>query len=278
MQINKQLLDFSIIERIVGCKQNQKKYLVAKDIISSIGLDKSCLNKMFIDWAGVDLDTFLLGINTNCLEKFSNHSELSLFDIINNDETFRNKHFDKPSKYINTIFLDEFKKNNTVIYYQYSVSIFGEVLVAFTEKGVCYLGFHDDKEEAVFLLKLRFKDILLIEKEVVHQLNILKLLNNESSGFQKIDLHLNCTKFQLNVWKELLNIPFGSLTTYGTIAEKVGNKNAVRAVGTAIGANPIAFVIPCHRVVHQSGMYGNYRWGAARKIAMLGWEVAQKHQ
>jgi len=82
------------------------------------------------------------------------------------------------------------------------------------------------------------------------------------------------SNFQVKVWRALLELPFGSLATYGDIAGRIGAPGAARAVGTAVGANPIAWLIPCHRVIRESGALGGYRWGAERKTAMLGWEAA----
>ena len=94
----------------------------------------------------------------------------------------------------------------------------------------------------------------------------------------EIKLYLKGTPFQLKVWETLLKVPVGKLTTYGAIAERIGQPSASRAVGTAIGSNPIAFLIPCHRVIQSSGVLGGYRWGTTRKTAIIGWENAQVQQ
>jgi AraC family transcriptional regulator of adaptative response/methylated-DNA-[protein]-cysteine methyltransferase len=88
-------------------------------------------------------------------------------------------------------------------------------------------------------------------------------------------LHIKGTLFQLKVWETLLTIPMGRLTTYGDIAKKIKNAKASRAVGSAIGDNPVAFLIPCHRVIQSSGIFGQYMWGAKRKTAIIGWEAAR---
>ena len=101
--------------------------------------------------------------------------------------------------------------------------------------------------------------------------------SNNNKNIPKIKLHLKGTDFQLKVWEMLLKIPLGELSTYGNIAEKINNPNATRAVGTAIGKNPVAFLIPCHRVIQASGMIGGYMWGTTRKTAIIGWEAAKKN-
>ena len=83
------------------------------------------------------------------------------------------------------------------------------------------------------------------------------------------------TEFQLKVWETLLKIPVGQLTTYGNIAREIQMPQASRAVGTAIGDNPVAFLIPCHRIIQSTGILGGYHWGTTRKAAIIGWEAAQ---
>jgi AraC family transcriptional regulator of adaptative response/methylated-DNA-[protein]-cysteine methyltransferase len=90
-----------------------------------------------------------------------------------------------------------------------------------------------------------------------------------------IKLHLKGTDFQLKVWESLLTIPMGKLSTYGNLADKIGHSKASRAVGTAIGSNPVAFLIPCHRVIQSSGNIGGYRWGSERKQLIVGWESSR---
>jgi AraC family transcriptional regulator of adaptative response/methylated-DNA-[protein]-cysteine methyltransferase len=91
-----------------------------------------------------------------------------------------------------------------------------------------------------------------------------------------LSLYLKGTNFQLRVWEALLRIPLGAVSTYGDLARTIGSPSAGRAVGGAVAENPLAFLIPCHRVIRSSGALSNYRWGATRKRAMLGWESAQR--
>jgi AraC family transcriptional regulator of adaptative response/methylated-DNA-[protein]-cysteine methyltransferase len=104
--------------------------------------------------------------------------------------------------------------------------------------------------------------------------DITAFFRNELSD-RKITLHLRGTGFQLKVWHALLKIPEGRLTNYGGIAEAIGQRSASRAVGSAIGSNQVAFLIPCHRVIRNSAVIGDFRWGTHRKKAMIGWEAAR---
>ena len=107
------------------------------------------------------------------------------------------------------------------------------------------------------------------------QQNALFIFTQDWKDLSKIKLHLKGTAFQLKVWEALLKIPMGDVSTYSSIANKINNPHASRAVGTAIGDNPVAFLIPCHRVIRSTGDFGQYHWGRVRKTAMLGWEAAK---
>nr|WP_255785007.1 MGMT family protein [Membranihabitans maritimus] len=93
---------------------------------------------------------------------------------------------------------------------------------------------------------------------------------------QEIKLHLKGSAFQLKVWETLLKTPFGKLTTYGNLAKQIDSPSASRAVGSAVGANPAAYLIPCHRVIRSTGKMDGYRWGDARKKAIIGWEAVRE--
>ena len=103
----------------------------------------------------------------------------------------------------------------------------------------------------------------------------LYIFTQDWQQLENIKLHLKGTSFQLKVWETLLKIPMGQLSTYGNIAASIEKPTASRAVGTAIGSNPVAFLIPCHRVIQSTGLFGGYMWGPTRKAAIIGWEAAK---
>jgi AraC family transcriptional regulator of adaptative response/methylated-DNA-[protein]-cysteine methyltransferase len=107
------------------------------------------------------------------------------------------------------------------------------------------------------------------------QQEALFIFKHDWSQLSKIKLHLKGTSFQLKVWEALLNIPQGKLATYSSVAKAIDQPNASRAVGSAVGDNPVAFLIPCHRVIKSTGEFGQYHWGSTRKTAIIGWEAAQ---
>ena len=138
------------------------------------------------------------------------------------------------------------------------------------------MAFAEEEEKAFQQLKFKFPHAHYRQMVDLVQQNALYIFTHDWSQLDKIRLHLKGTDFQLKVWETLLKIPFGGLTTYRSLAEKINQPAAQRAVGTAIGQNPVAFLIPCHRVIQSVGTFGNYHWGATRKTAIIGWEAAHR--
>lgn len=110
------------------------------------------------------------------------------------------------------------------------------------------------------------------------QQNALFIFSQDWNKLDEIKLHLKGTDFQIKIWQTLLEVPVGGLTTYSSLAQKAGYTGASRAVGTAVGSNPVAFLIPCHRVIKSTGEIGQYHWGAIRKNVIIGWEAALRNE
>lgn len=158
--------------------------------------------------------------------------------------------------------------------YGFYPSPFGDVLVAATDKGICWMAFADDHTQALQGLAAEFPQAVLRHTGHPHHAKALAVFGKPSEPTTAAPLHLKGTPFQLKVWQALLRIPEGHLSSYGHIAAAIGNPNAARAVGTAVGANPVAVLIPCHRVIRESGVIGGYRWQRGRKMALLARELA----
>lgn len=154
-----------------------------------------------------------------------------------------------------------------------SPSPFGEAVVMATAKGICGLGFTEDmgREPALHDLMRRWPAARFLRDDTA-----IAPLAAAAFGGQTTRLHLIGAPFQIKVWEALLAIPSGHVTTYSQIAGAIGHDKAVRAVGTAVGRNPISFLIPCHRALRKSGGLGGYHWGLPVKRAMLAWEGARE--
>ena len=162
--------------------------------------------------------------------------------------------------------------------YSFASTPFGEVVMASTDKGICCLEFVDcrsgsPREDAVSALSDRFPYARLSRGcDEIHR-NVLDAFMMDRGDLEyETRLHLVGTEFQRKVWVSLLKIPRGATATYGEIPPKIGNPYACRAVGSAVGHNPVSLIVPCHRVVPSSGDIGNYRWGRAIKKSILEWE------
>ena len=160
------------------------------------------------------------------------------------------------------------------IHYGFHESPFGESLVAMTDRGLCALAFvqDDDREHLLDELRKRWPNADLIESPNQTR-SVSRAVFGDSGG--QVTLFLKGTNFQIRVWEALLRVPSGHAVTYEDIARNIGHPTAVRAVGAAVGQNPIAYLIPCHRVLRKSGVFGEYHWGSTRKKALLGWESAR---
>ena len=136
------------------------------------------------------------------------------------------------------------------------------------------MAFADEKESEFQELKMLFPNAHFSQMVDLIQQNALFIFKHDWNKLHEVKLHLKGTPFQLKVWETLLKIPMGKLSSYGSIAKDIGAPKASRAVGSAVGDNPVAFLIPCHRVIQSTGHFGEYHWGSIRKTAMIGWEAA----
>lgn len=158
-------------------------------------------------------------------------------------------------------------------------SPFGHCLIAKNQRGICHISFEPDRNEksGLEIVRAEWPNSKIDWDNAVAERIASKLFAkpHELRPDTRLNAFVRGTNFQLRVWRALLRMPFGALTTYGRVAEEIGNPKSSRAVGTAIGNNPIAFLIPCHRVIRSTGVLGDYRWGPERKKAVLAWEYLQ---
>lgn len=153
---------------------------------------------------------------------------------------------------------------------------FGACLIAVTPRGICDLAFSepDDLDDRLADLRARWPAASLREDAATTGDVVMRVFGGDYRADAPITVLLKGTNYQIQVWRALLEIPPGSVATYGAVARSLGMPRAARAVGGAIGANRVAFLIPCHRVIRATSAFGDYRWGASRKKAILAWEQA----
>jgi AraC family transcriptional regulator, regulatory protein of adaptative response / methylated-DNA-[protein]-cysteine methyltransferase len=265
-----------VAKAIEYIKTNFQSQPSLEEIAKNINLSPYYFQRLFIEWAGVSPKKFLQYISLDYAKDLLKEKRLTLFNTVH--ETVLSgsgKPHDLFVK-IEGMTPDEYKNGgeNLQIYYSYAESPFGMLIVASTSKGICHLAFTENEKDGLSVLKLKFSKATYLKSNALMHQNVLSIFKEGWTELDNIKLHLRGTEFQIKVWEVLLKLPAGKLTTYGTIAEQIKKPNASRAVGTAIGDNPIAFLIPCHRVIQSGGGLGGYMWGKTRKTAIIGWEAA----
>ena len=219
-------------------------------------------------WAGVDMRVFMAFISSKTLRQVLDCNR----DVFS--DSSENKKVKLVPMEVNS---SQIQGKKRLIYYDFFESIFGNMIIGSSSKGVCHLMFYHETHEALRRLQQQFPNAQIIARKDRYQEQVNKFLAGHKVQKEGLILHLKGTSFQLQVWEALLNIPSGALSTYGSIAKHLKNPLASRAVGTAVGSNPIAVLIPCHRVLGASGSMGHYRWGTIRKMALIGWEAVKIH-
>lgn len=266
-----------IAKAIEYIKENFKSQPNVDEIAEQIHISPSHFKRLFTEWAGTSPKRFLQYISVEHAKKILKEEQATLFDTAFETGLSSTSRLHDLFVNIEGMTPAEYKNGgkNLHINYSFAESPFGSLVVASTHKGVCYMAFEDNEEKALSDLTAAFPNAKFQRKLDLFQQNALFVFQNNWNKLNEIKLHLKGTDFQLKVWETLLKVPMGKLSTYGSIAERIGKPNASRAVGSAIGSNPVAFLIPCHRVIQSSGTFGGYIWGTTRKTAIIGWERAK---
>ncbi|MEP6498662.1 methylated-DNA--[protein]-cysteine S-methyltransferase [Microcoleus vaginatus] len=248
-------------------------------VAQHLGLSEYHFQRLFTQWAGISPKRFLQYLTVEYAKSKITQTK-SLLDLT------LDVRLSSPGR-LHDLFVNleamspgEFKAGGAGLQIRYGIhdTPFGTSLIATTARGICNLYFLDttDEQTAEQRLRLEWKNAEIIRDEQA-TLSLRDLIfNSETFSEQKpLTLLVKGTNFQIQVWRALLKLPFGAIATYQTIAQMVARPTAARAVGNAIGNNPIGYLIPCHRVIRESGELGGYCWGVERKTVMLGWEASR---
>lgn len=255
--------------------ENFREQPTLQEVAEHVHLSPFHFQRMFTDWAGTSPKSFLQYTSIAYAKKLLADNAATLFDVAYETGLSGTGRLHDLFVKIEGMTPAEYRDGgrNLAITFSFGSSPFGDILVASTSRGVCHMAFADDKALALADLKRRFPNAVHHEKhEAMHEAALS--IFGKGSTMCGLKLHLKGSPFQLKVWETLLRIPSGTLAAYGAVAEKASFPGASRAVGTAIGQNPVAFIIPCHRVIRTTGAHGGYMWGSERKSAIIGWEAA----
>ena len=276
-----------IAEAIAFISKNVKNQPELDEVAAAVHLSPFHFQRLFTDWVGISPKRFLQYLTTDFLKS-------KLHETANLAQAADLAGLSSPSRVydlfttLEAMTPAEFRNGGAAlhIFYGFHPTPFGECLLAATERGVCKLAFVDADSKALEINQLQMiwpnahlEENAALTAPFVAQIFPSRLVGTppqyKSTEKPKIHLLVSGTNFQVKVWEALLKIPFGGLTTYQKIADAVGSPKAVRAVGTAVGNNPLAYLIPCHRVIRKEGILGQYHWGEVRKKAIVGYEMSQ---
>jgi AraC family transcriptional regulator of adaptative response/methylated-DNA-[protein]-cysteine methyltransferase len=275
--------DYQRIEQaILFLERNARRQPDLSEVADHVGLSAFHFQRLFTRWAGISPKRFLQYLTKeNAKALLSRTSVLSatfeaglsspsrLYDLLVQCEAVT------PAEYRS-------KGAGLEIAYGFHPTPFGVCLLALTGRGICFLGFVEDSRGAVLELLRRDWANASLREDPARTAPLAERIFSSLAGSPfhtrepgAISLHLRGTNFQIKVWEALLRLPPGAVTSYEALAGQVGSVNSARAVGNAVAHNPVAFLIPCHRVLQKAGGFGNYRYGPIRKQAILGWEMAR---
>ena len=267
--------DYQLIEQAIRfIEANAHRQPELDEVAAAVGLSEYHFQRTFTRWAGISPKRFLQFLTKENAKELLARSE-NLLDTTHQVGLSSLGRLHDLFVATEAVTPGEYKTRGAGVTIRYGIhaSPFGPCLVATTERGICHLGFVQTSEgDAIDELVKDWSQATMIEDYKSTAPLIEPIFDLSQRGRESLRLHLRGTNFQIKVWEALLQIPQGTVTTYEGIATRIGNPSALRAVGTAVGRNPIAVLIPCHRVLRKDGAFGSYRYGSARKKALLAYE------
>lgn len=248
------------------------------EVAAQVNMSAFHFQRMFTEWAGISPKRFLQFLTTDYLKHritgFDNlldaadaaglSSQSRVYDLFVNLEAVT------PQEY-------KEKGSGIQIEYGFHATPFGECIIGVTGRGICHLSFlqEDNRSTAIEELEKAWGNASVRENSRNTELMANAIFHRKPGTQEKLSVLVKGTNFQVKVWNALLEVPYGTVSTYQSIARRIEEPRAMQAVGSAVGANPVAYLIPCHRIIRKNLIIGEYHWGPERKKAMLGWEMAK---
>ncbi|MFO7684252.1 MAG: methylated-DNA--[protein]-cysteine S-methyltransferase [Chloroflexota bacterium] len=276
---SQQVLDYQrVAQAIRYLEENFQRQPSLDEIAASVHLSKHHFQRLFKQWAGISPSQFMQYLTLGYAKERLSASHSLL-------ETTLDAGLSSPGR-LHDLFVNfeavtpgEYKQRGAglEISYGFQPTPFGVCLLATTARGICALRFAEPGQETAVLAELQseWPQAVWLENEAEIAPLVERIFaRGLGDGERPFHLYLKGTNFQVQVWRALLAIPPGALVSYQDVARTLGSPAATRAVASAVAKNPVGYFIPCHRVISQSGKLHNYRWGSARKKAMVGWEAA----
>ena len=274
-------INYVRIERALQfLEQHFQRQPSLEEVAAHVHLSPFHFQRMFSEWAGVTPKRFLKFLTIDFLkEKLA--SSLSILEATEMAGLSSQSRVYDLFTTLEGVTPQEYRTHGqgTLITYGMHDTPFGRALIATTTRGICWLSFignDEDPSHGIENMKHHWHNAVFRSDNVATQHLVDRIFHSGKPHAGPLHLFVKGTTFQLKVWEALLRIPMGTVTTYQRVAEKIGKPRALQAVGSAVGANQIAYLIPCHRVIRKDGVLGEYRWSSARKKGIIGWEMAKK--
>jgi AraC family transcriptional regulator, regulatory protein of adaptative response / methylated-DNA-[protein]-cysteine methyltransferase len=278
MEQNSNLEDYAVVQSVIATlTENWRDQPSLEALAKPVGLNPEHLQRVFSRWAGLTPKAFLQALTLD-------HARSMLQNSASILETSLEVGLSGPSR-LHDLFVThegmspgayKTKGAGVTMFYGFHPSLFGQALVMITNHGLCGLGFCEAGGEIAALADMtrRWPNAIYLEDHTKTMPFAAKIFSPDKwHDGQALRVTFIGSDFEIRVWESLLKIPMGKAVTYGNIACSIDKPKAARAVGAAVGRNPISFVVPCHRVIGKTGNLTGYHWGLTRKRAMLGWEA-----
>lgn len=274
-------INYQRIEQAIKfLEENFQRQPELEEVAEKVHLSPFHFQRIFTDWAGISPKRFLQFLTVDFLKEKLQESRNIVEAAESAGLSSQSRVYDLFTT-LEAVTPQEYKLRGTGIQLEYGFheTPFGTCLIGVTGRGICWLSFlttGDEPKIEMEKMKEHWHNSIFHQNQVLTNEFVSQIFDRGESGSQKkLHLFVKGTNFQVKVWEALLRLPMGHVTTYQGIAEKIQNSKAFQAVGSAVGSNHIAYLIPCHRVIRKDGVLGEYRWNALRKKSIIGWEMAR---
>lgn len=293
MQTQAELNYQRIAQAIEYLEKNFQHQPELDEVAEQVHVSPFHFQRLFTEWAGISPKRFLQYLTVDFLKSKLKETTTVVEAAEAAGLSSQSRVYDLFTT-LEAVTPQEYKQRGGItIQYGFTETRFGTALLGISERGICWLSFIQTDGDAFASLnemKTYWHNSVFRENKELVEEYVVKIftsprqpkadtpLPGERGRGEGLHLFIKGTNFQIKVWEALLRLPIGHVTTYQSIANKIGNPKALQAVGSAVGANHIAYLIPCHRVIRKDGILGEYRWESVRKKSIIGWEMAKSEQ
>lgn len=279
--VNETNINYDRIEKAIQyLEENFQRQPELDEVAEKVHLSPFHFQRIFTDWAGISPKRFLQFLTVDFLKTKLEQSKNMVEAADAAGLSSQSRVYDLFTT-LEAVTPQEYKLKGSGIRIEYGMheTRFGLCLIGVTERGICWLSFmvgEDDPKMELEKMKEHWHNSIFHQDQHLTFAFIDQIFSHKEAEEQKkLHVFVKGTNFQVKVWEALLKIPLGDVITYQGIAQQIQSPKAMQAVGSAVGSNHIAYLIPCHRVIRKDGILGEYRWSSARKKSIIGWEMAK---